>query len=172
MRLPEEKLLIVSKSKKQFFENSKFGIYLANTSGLTLDQLIANACSDRLKLARENYNSARMVVRLSRPQYRLTVACAYYAMYHAARAVVFFVNEGDDHEEHSKLAANLPDDLPDVGAWRNRLRSARLERNRADYDPYPKSDRAFSQTALTTLSDAADFISTAKSYLISKGCSL
>jgi uncharacterized protein (UPF0332 family) len=170
--LSNDKLLHVSKSKKSFFENSRFVVELVSASGLTLDQLIEIACADRLKLAQENMKSAKTVMNFSKPQYRLTVACAYYAMYHAARALVFYVCEGDDHEEHSKLPANLPMDLPSCADWRNKLKSARFERNKADYDPYPKSDRAFSKSASNTLKDAEEFILVAKSYLRTKGCTL
>ena len=103
---------------------------------------------------------------------RLRITRSYYAMYHAARAVVFLVKKGDDHESHSTLPEHLPKDFPDRHAWHNELKNARFERNRADYDPYPKGERGFSGTAHATYHQADAFIKVARVYLRKKGCSL
>jgi hypothetical protein len=93
-------------------------------------------------------------------------------MYHAARAVVYFVNAGDDHEAHTDLPKHIPKDFPDRDRWENEIKSARLERNRADYDPYPKADSAYAKAARATLKSAEEFLPIARRYLVKKGCNL
>jgi hypothetical protein len=93
-------------------------------------------------------------------------------MYHAARSVVFIAQGGDDYEAHTELPKHLPKDLPSRDQWENELKTARYERNRADYDPYPKSDTAFRTTAEATLKTAETFFPVAKNYLKRKGVGL
>jgi uncharacterized protein (UPF0332 family) len=93
-------------------------------------------------------------------------------MYHAARAVVFFTYRGDDHQSHQDLPKQLPKDFAERVRWENDIKIARLERNRADYDPYPKSDKAFSQPAKLVLKNAQEFLPLAKRYLNGKGCKI
>jgi hypothetical protein len=92
-------------------------------------------------------------------------------MYQATRAVVFFVTDGDDHEQHTVLPGNLPKDFPSNTQWEADLKNARFERNRADYDPYPP-DRAFEPIARTLTAQATTLLPTARHYLIGKGCQL
>jgi uncharacterized protein (UPF0332 family) len=100
------------------------------------------------------------------------VGRSYYAMYHAVRAVVFLAYGGDDHEAHAKLPGQLPADFSDRTNWENTLKSARFDRNRADYDPYPRTDAAFRTTALETCRAATDLIQECRAYLRGKGCSV
>jgi hypothetical protein len=93
-------------------------------------------------------------------------------MYHAARAVVFFTEGGDDHEAHMELPKHLPKDFPDRDQWENEIKAARFERNRADYDPYPKSDGAFSAVARSSLATAERFLAVTRRYLVRKGCNV
>ena len=93
-------------------------------------------------------------------------------MYHAARSVVFFVHKGDDHESHQDVPKNLPKDFLDRARWENEIKTARLERNRADYDPYPKGDRSFFGPSQSVLQSAEDFLPVARAYLKRKGCKI
>jgi hypothetical protein len=93
-------------------------------------------------------------------------------MYHAFRATVFFVHGGDDHEEHSKLPSGIPPDFPGRANWENDLKNARLDRNRADYDPYPKNDLMFKPTATQLIKKAEDLLPIVRSYLKTKGCDI
>jgi uncharacterized protein (UPF0332 family) len=106
----------------------------------------------------------------SNPPYRIVIARSYYSMYHAIRAVVFFSHGGDDHEEHSALPKHIPPDFPERARWENKLKNARLERNRAEYDPYPKSEKAYAGAATDILTDAQTFLTLARLYLRKKGC--
>jgi len=93
-------------------------------------------------------------------------------MYHAARVVSYWHAGGDDHEEHNILPGHLPLNFPDRAVWENRLKNARLERNRADYDPYPKTDRPFQAAATENFKLASLFLPLAKAYLRREGCTL
>jgi len=104
------------------------------------------------------------------PMYRVAVSRGYYAMYHCLRATAFFYHKGDDHEQHTVLQSKLPRDLPNRDDWANSLKSARLERNRADYDPYPRTDGRFKQSADYIINDAEILLDVARKYLRRKGC--
>ena len=91
-------------------------------------------------------------------------------MYHIFRAVVFFVVGGDDHENHSVLQNHIPSDFPNQAIWQNKLKTARLERNRADYDPYPSFDKSFEAVARTVVSETEALLPVARAYLRRKGC--
>jgi hypothetical protein len=93
-------------------------------------------------------------------------------MYHALRAVCYFDHGGDDNEAHLKLPGALPATFPNRAYWENELKSARFDRNRADYDPYPTNDRAFEPVALSHIQEAVALGPIAINYLRSRGCDL
>ena len=170
--LSNQQLLSITKISKSVVGHIQLGVRLASASGLTVEQLLEKACKDRFLFAQETLRAAKRFQPKPQPHHRLTIARAYYAMYHAARAAIFFVECGDDYEAHTELPKHIPDDFPDKAAWENKLKTARLERNRADYDPYPKADSAFSVAAASTLQDAKDFMIVVKAYLRREGCLL
>jgi hypothetical protein len=90
-------------------------------------------------------------------------------MYHAMRSCVFIFHDGDDHQEHSVLPLHIPQDFDSGVDWQNKLKNARLARNKADYEPYPKSDRAWQKTAATIKNDADLLLTASRNYLKSKG---
>ena len=63
------------------------------------------------------------------------VSRAYYAMYNAARAVVFLL-AGKDVDNHEALARSLPHRVPRQAEWQKKLNDYRRLRNEADYDPF------------------------------------
>ena len=125
---------------------------------------------DRFLLAKHCLTTAKRGLKYRPVSYRLVVSRSYYAMYHAVRAVVFLSYGGDDHEAHDKLPGQFPTDFNDRATWENRLKTARLDRNRADYEPYPKSDTAFRATAFDTCRTAENLIHECRTYLRSKRC--
>ncbi|MBI1927864.1 hypothetical protein HYR99_26945 [Candidatus Poribacteria bacterium] len=106
------------------------------------------------------------------PLYRNAISRYYYSMYHAMRACVFVFHGGDDYQEHSKLQSHIPNDFPTGSNWKNILKNARELRNRADYEPYPKSNTTWKQYALSLKNDADLFLSSTRTYLQNKGCIL
>lgn len=167
-RLAHGHLLAIVKGSAKTINQFRLGVQVATVSGLTIDQLHENACRDRFQLAQQTLRSARWA--LAGSYYRVALGRAYYATYHAARAVVFYTTGGDDYEAHSDLPQHMPKDFPDREKWENDIKNSRFERNRADYDPYPKADRAFAQVARSTLATADAFLPVARRYLARKGC--
>lgn len=164
-------LLRVSTLKKQQLADLREGAALVRRTQSTMDALVARATLSRLELASHHLRHASALAKPPRAQYRDAVSRGYYALYHAFRATVFFMNDGDDHEKHSVLHENLPKDFPNVDLWRNDLKAARLDRNRADYDPVPrsKSDGHLKSDAQRVLQKARSGLRACRAYLRSKG---
>lgn len=136
---PNDVLRDVTQATEDRLQTWKRGVYVADASGRTIEELHDRAAADRWKLGRDFLSSGRSLKEAPTPRYRDAISRYYYSMYHSARAVVYFHNFGDDFQEHSKLPSGLPGDFPDKVDWSSKLKNARLERNRADYEPYPKS---------------------------------
>lgn len=165
-------MLDIGKASRERLSTYKRGVYLETRFGKSIDDLKIDACLARWALAIRFLQYARKADAVRPRQNRLVIGRSYYCMYHAARAVVFHFTGGDDHEAHSALPNALPTDFPNRQAWLNQLRTARLERNRADYDPYPKTENAFSTQANTTFTQAGLFVVEAKNYLLGKNVPL
>jgi len=150
----------------------KEGVSLQNDSEQTISELITNAAADRWRFAYEHRHNANKLVISKPPLYRGAVSRYYFSMYHAMRACAFVFHKGDDHEDHRKLPLHIPSDFPPGPNWQNMLRNARVLRNRADYEPYPKSNFLWKQDAFDLKTDANLFLSTARIYLKNKGCIL
>jgi uncharacterized protein (UPF0332 family) len=165
-------LLLVSKSHKKTIDLWKAGASLEERTGYEIDVLRSKATVDRIALSQRLRLAAKAAVKGTTPSFRSATSRSYYSMYHALRATAFFVHEGDDHEEHSKLPSGIPADFPDRANWENDLKNARYERNRADYDPYPKNDLMFRTVAVELISKAEALLPVVRSYLKKKGCSL
>jgi uncharacterized protein (UPF0332 family) len=170
--LDNDLLVLLTQAKKNKFDDLKLGVTLEKKSGHSIDELREHAIRDRLRFAQQILNTTKKIAKIHSKEHRLTTVRSYYALYHAARALVYFCEGGDDHEEHSKVATKLPNDLPEKETWQNRLKTARLDRNRADYEPYPTKLKEFAATARLTLQYADEFIRVVKRYLKKKGCAL
>jgi uncharacterized protein (UPF0332 family) len=156
--------------KKRDLDGLKRGVWLEQTFGCTIGELERRVVTDRFALAKQCLAMAKRALRAKPGAYRLAVGRSYYAMYHAVRSVAFVAYGGDDFEAHDKFPGHLPTDFTDRALWENRLKSARLDRNRADYEPYPKRDASFQTAALDTFRAAEDLVQECRSYLRSKGC--
>jgi uncharacterized protein (UPF0332 family) len=165
-------VLFVSKSDQKKLDLLTAGASLEKRTGYTIEALVSKATADRLELSQQLRRAAAAAVKGRQRDFRSATSRAYYSMYHALRATAFFAHKGDDHEEHSKLPQGIPTDFPDRAQWENDLKGARLERNRADYDPYPKNDLMFKPIALGLIQKAEDLWPVVRSYLKKKGCSL
>lgn len=160
-------LLFVSKALKSRLDDLAAGASLAARTGLDVNKIRLKAANDRAMLAAAFLKEAKYVA-ANGGMNRTVVSRAYYAMYHAARAITFLSYGGDDHQEHSTLPGKLPRDFPESAQWQNALKNARLERNKADYDPYPRSDADFGAAALALLLEAKLLVTAAKAYIRSK----
>lgn len=148
----------------------KEGVYLTTTSGWSIDDLRHEATSDRMELARHFLGVGDKLLRVRPAQHRSAISRYYYCMYHALRAVVFFQHEGDDHESHSALPGHVPKDFPNSAVWSNDLKSARENRNSADYDPYPPAHTSWQAMAKDLGLQAPSLLAISEAYLRGKGC--
>ena len=164
-------LLVISKARKDKLDNLAFGASLVASTGYDVKEIRIKAALDRFEFARKILQSAEAIPISKLQMSRTKISRAYYSMYHALRAVTFFVTGGDDHEEHTVLPGKLPNDFPDRAIWENCLKTARLERNRADYDPYPKADKQFVAFSKQVVEEARALMPIVRQYLKSKGCS-
>ena len=168
-RATDQDLLFVSKGSMERLDAFAAGASLTERTGYSISALRSKAVSDRLKLARSILESAENSLARPTPSFRTAVSRAYYSMYHITRALSYFVHGGDDNQDHYKLPGSIPHDFPSHSHWENELKRARLERNRADYDPYPKSDRQFESTAQDLVQHARDLMPVVRRYLRHKG---
>ena len=132
-----------------------------------LAQLLQQVVIDRLLLAGEHLRSGDHLLLSS--QYRSAISRHYYAMYHAARAIVFAENRGDDYERHNVLPRNLPPTLPNSAARESELIDARLLRNQADYDTYPLNESEWATDARALAVTAANFLQECESFASTNG---
>ena len=168
--LPNNRLIRLTEASNAEIDNWKEGVSLEKDSGRTIPELINKAAADRWYFAYEHRHHANKLLNSKPPLYRSAISRYYYSMYHAVRACVFVSHQGDDYERHSDLLKyNKLSGFPSNLNWQNILKDARELRNRADYDPYPKSNTAWKQDALDLKKDADLFLSTTRAYLQKKG---
>lgn len=172
IRTRDRHLLFVSTSAKVTVGHLRRGGEIERQFASRIDQLVLSVCSDRYRLAAQFLKSAKKMHLMQPAHYRAAISRAYYAMYHAARAVTYLEHGGDDHEAHTTLSQNLPTNFPNFLNWRNSLREARLLRNKADYDPYPRTDRSFSSECGDLIDEATDFLKICGQYLRARGCTI
>lgn len=132
-----------------------------------VDELINRLAIDRFAKAINYLVFARQQdanVALNQPH---IISRCYYAMYHAARALILHVRRADvdDHERLSvALSHVLGTNYGDVlGRWRDM-------RNQMDYSPYAPADLA--SQAATAVSEASALLTACRDYLENRGVSL
>ncbi|MFG2538719.1 HEPN domain-containing protein [Streptomyces sp. NPDC048511] len=123
--------------------------------------------ADRLLLAGEKLRAGDHL--LIGGEHRSAISRHYYAMYQAARAIVFAETGGDDYERHNILPRNLPPSLEDSAKREAELTNARLLRNQADYDVYPLSDSDWETDARSLASTAANFVQICETFASTNG---
>jgi hypothetical protein len=162
----------LSKLTAARFKDMGWGVSVTARTGYDISQLIAKITVDRLALANALHREALAALNRQPPSYRNAISRGYYALYQTFRGIVFLTTEGDDHEEHSKLPGHIPPDFPARDYWENALKSARLDRNRADYEPYPRNDAEFEAKAREICGQSKTLRAVARTYLRGKGLNL
>jgi len=125
-----------------------------------VDELINRLVSDRFAKAMDYLAFAQQLdanVPLNQPH---IISRCYYAMYHAARAVVFH-HRRSDVDDHESLAVALGGILG--SEWKIALDEWRKARNRLDYSPYLPDDLA--SQCRSCLDIAQGFLIEGKRYL-------
>lgn len=129
-----------------------------------VDDLINRLANDRLVKAEDYLTFARQLnIDLPLHQTQIVSRC-YYAMYHAARAVVLHFRQSD-LDDHDRLPTILGQVMGTnygemLGQWRE-------ARNNADYSPYAFGDLA--QQAVMALAATGAFLTACSDFLQSRG---
>jgi uncharacterized protein (UPF0332 family) len=171
-KLSDKRLNRVAEAECKVIGYWKEGVSLENDSGKTINELILQTAIGRWRLAYDHRYHANRLLSSNPPHYRSAVSRYYYAMYHSLRACVYIYNMGDDFQEHSKLPLKIPADFPQSMEWQIKMKNARLTRNRADYEPFPRSDRVWQRNANNLKTDADQLIIVSRNYLKNKGCEI
>lgn len=159
----QQTLLRISKADLKEQELWDQGAHVRESMGIGMAEARLKAAGDRLELAASFLTAARQLFALGK--YRDATSRGYYSAYHAIRAATFVSVGGDDHEAHSILPANLPANFPKPDVTKNNLSTARLLRNQADYDPYPKADSAFKSDAKEVIAIAERALKSSRKYV-------
>lgn len=168
--LPDDRLLRVSKAKKDQLEAWKEGV---NLNGITpISQIVLQIAAHRWRLARLHLIQGNRLYDSKPRSLRGAISRYYYSIYHALRTSAYIFHGGDDYEEHRKLPQYVPNDFPNQNYWQNAIKDAREKRNQADYDPYPRMERRLSTEAAQIRADAIALLPITKTYLLGKGCKI
>lgn|SRR5262245_26197881 len=107
----------------------------APLDGQSLKQTVEAVVADRFALADGMIRAAELLAGSGdRMVRRSALSRAYYAAYHAARAVVFAI-DGRDVDDHDRLPKAVDDSLR-LGIGEN-LKELKRLRSETDYSPYP-----------------------------------
>lgn len=135
--------------------------YLTQTQ---LDTLINRLVVDRFSKAIHYWQFAQHLdssVALNQPH---IISRCYYAMYHAARSLVFHVRRAD-LDSHERLPTTLGQILP--VQYGDMLNHWREERNQIDYSPYLPLDLA--NQVIGALKDTAALVAACQTELRKRG---
>lgn len=166
----ETELLLISKYKKGQIDWLRNGVRIEQVAGCSIGELLLRATVARRGLSEQFLKSAGILLKAKPARHRDAISRSYYAMYHAARAVVYLDHQGDDHQEHDQLHRFIPADFPDSALWQNELKEARLKRNEADYDFLPRGNVPFRKASLSLFGKARAFHLVCATYLRGRGC--
>ena len=138
--------------------------YLTRTQ---VDELVNRLVQDRFAKAME-YLIFAQGLDVSEPLHQpQIVSRCYYAMYHAARALVLHVRRANV-DDHGRLAVAFG--WASGNNYGNVLNRWREIRNQVDYSPYPLPD--LPEQAATALTDAEALLDACRDYLQNRGMSL
>ena len=132
-----------------------------------LEHIIEEFTIQRYNLAQNFHESAKAILINADVDARNAISRNYYAMFHAARAVIFHFYRYDEekHEEVVKIIGNILGD-----GFRNQLRKWKENRNVADYSPFPKFN--LMDYANKSTQEAEEFLNECKTFLSKRGVSL
>ncbi len=150
-------------------------IYEELGEGYSLEEIVARITADRLRMAEGCAEVAQILFKsgvASEAICRGIISRNYYAIYQAARALVFHITR-NDVDDHRRLSDQVGRILglewgEVVGRWRE-------ARNEVDYSPYPVFKEptlkglSLDQLVALSFAEAEDFLSAVKQYLLERG---
>jgi len=132
-----------------------------------LERIVEEFTIQRYNLAKSSHESARAIPLNADIDARNVISRNYYAMFHAARAVIFHFHRYDEekHEEVVKrIGGILGNSLQDMlSEWKD-------NRIVVDYSPFPKLD--LMDCANRSKKEAEEFLNECKTFLSKRGVSL
>ena len=146
---------------------TSFEQLLSDAGALDADgfrKLIHTAAAERFALAKGFLDSALRIPAATPADDRVAIGRSYYAMYQAARSVVFAQSRGDV-DDHEQLPRNLPNDFPNRDYWVGQIAFWRVKRNEVDYSPYLHPGDDLPKLRENATSEASEFCRLASRYL-------
>lgn len=119
-------------------------------------------------LAVEHLTDARLALQGNRR--RATYSRSYYAVYNASKAARYVISgtvslKGDDH---AQAATKLPQDIPDIAKWSERVTQLYECRLYADYDNWSVNVTTLPLTPEQAVVSAEEFLEVIKTYAADK----
>ena len=132
-----------------------------------LERIVEEFTIQRYNFAKSFHESAKAISIKADVDARNVISRNYYAMFHAARAVIFHFYRYDEekHEEVIKIIGNILGD-----GSRNQLRKSKENRNAADYSPFTELDLI--DCANSSIQEVEEFLNECKTFLSKRGVSL
>jgi len=150
-------------------------IYEELGDGHSLEEIVVQITADRFRLAEGCAKVAQNLLEsgiVSEATYRSIISRNYYAIYQAARAIVFHVTR-NDVDDHRRLSDHVGKILgPQWGKVVDRWRKAR---NEMDYSPYPEFDEPpleglpLDEVVALSFAEAEGFLDEVRKHLSKRG---
>lgn len=170
--LPQKRLNRIVQAKAIQINSWSEGVSLERDSGLSIVALRLLGAAARFRLALDHRKHGNVLLSASPACYRGAISRYYYSLYHGIRACAYLHHGGDDYEDHSTLPAQVPTTLPAGLAWADILKDARLARNAADYDPFPRVSTAMKLQAEDMKKTVNKALPLLRRHLRQEGCHL
>ena len=136
-------------------------------SSADLKRIVEEFTIQRYNLAKGFHESTRAIPLNTDIDARNVISRNYYAMFHAARAVIFHFHRYDEekHEEVIKRIGGILGNSFQKQLWR-----WKEERTKVDYSPFPEFD--LMDYANKAIKEAEEFLNECKTFLSKRGVSL
>lgn len=136
-------------------------------SSTDLEHIAGEFTIRRYNLAKSFHESAKAIPLNADIDARNVISRNYYAMFHAARAVIFHFHRYDE-EKHEEVIKGIGGILSNV--LQNQLRKWKENRILVDYSPFPKFD--LMDYANRSKKEVEEFLNECKTFLSKRGVSL
>ncbi len=132
-----------------------------------LEHIVEEVTIQRYNLAKNFHESAKAIPLNTDIDARNVISRNYYAMFHAARAVIFHFHRYDE-EKHEEVIKRIGSILSN--RFQDMLSEWKEKRTVVDYSPFPKFD--LMDYANRARKEAEEFLDECKTFLTKRGVSL